>query len=82
MLYGTKLPDLVMNENNEWVSGPSLKIVGSMWRAIWVPIWFVLLYVAATGWTNYVDPMCARWTASLEKYVALESEKADHILVK
>jgi peptidoglycan/LPS O-acetylase OafA/YrhL len=68
-LYGITLPAPVQDEKHEWRPGPNLKLRGPLVQAICIPPWLLLLYALAHLWTKYVDPLCARWTAAIEKYV-------------
>lgn len=75
MLFGIHLPADVRNDAGEMVRGPPLHMVGVGGQFVAVAAWFVLLYGLANWWTVWVDPMCARWTAALEKLVFDEGEK-------
>jgi len=68
-LYGITLPAPTQDDKHEWHPGPKLKLRGPLVQIICIPPWFVLLYSLAHLWTEYVDPVCARWTVAIEKYV-------------
>lgn len=74
--YGTKVPAPVQDDKMEWHPGPDLKMRGPFVQAICYPLWFLLLYSLAHLWIEYVDPLCARWTVAIEKYVLATHEKA------
>jgi len=75
LLFGTRLPLDVSDEAGQQVPGAPLKIRGVPGQVIALSTWFVLLYALANRWTVWVDPICARWTARLEKLV-FEEEKS------
>ncbi|KAK8139022.1 hypothetical protein PG984_002402 [Apiospora sp. TS-2023a] len=68
MVYGTRLPADVQNENGDWVPG-QLKFPGAHKLLIWLPLWVPLNYFVANLWTSYVDPWCARVTEQIISYV-------------
>jgi len=74
--YGITIPAPVQNEKLEWRPGPNLKLRGPWVQIICYPPWFLLLYSLAHLWIEYVDPLCARWTVAIEKYVWATNEKA------
>jgi hypothetical protein len=74
--YGVTIPPPVQDEKFEWHAGPNLKMRGPLVQIICYPLWFVLLYSLAHLWGEYVDPLCARWTAAIERYVLANREKA------
>lgn len=77
-MYGITLPDKVEREVDghlQLVNGPNLKSRGPVYLALCMPPFFALLYFIANLWTSHVDPMCARWTAWLERVSFNESEK-------
>jgi peptidoglycan/LPS O-acetylase OafA/YrhL len=74
--YGVGLPQSVQVEEGKWIPGPNLTMKGPLVRAFWTPLWFGLLYVLAGVWTRVIDPLCARWTLDIERYVFAENEKA------
>ncbi len=84
LLWGISPNPPTQNDKGEMVPGPALVIKSPWLIAFWLPPFFVLLYVIANFWMQYVDPVCARWTQSFEKYVSEGSsgEKGNHILVK
>jgi len=75
MLFGVKLPQDVRNQAGEIVAGAPLKMTGPVGQVVAVSVWFVLLYTLADRWTAYIDPMCLRWIAKLEKMVFVKGEK-------
>lgn len=76
-VFGTSLPKPFQDENGIWQAGPYLKVKSYPLLCIWIPLWFVLLYSLSNLWVLYVDPMCARWTFALEKYVLAGTEKSE-----
>lgn len=68
-LYGTTMPQDFKNEKGEMQKGPKLQLRSWPYLVFWIPIWFVAMYFCADLWTKFVDPMCARWTVAIEKYV-------------
>lgn len=83
MLYGIALPAMVKNDRDEMVPGPPLRVAGPLRSAFCLPIWFVIMYAVANLWTRYVDPVCARWTGMLERYVFVDTEKPEYeVLLK
>lgn len=68
MVYGTRLPADVQNENGDWVPG-KLHFPGGYKLMIWLPLWVPLNYFVANLWTTYVDPWCANFTEQLVSYV-------------
>lgn len=75
MLFGVRLPEEVVNEAGDMVPGPPLQMIGVGGQVVAIAVWFVLLYGLANWWTVWVDPVCARWTARLEKLCCDEGEK-------
>ena len=77
-MYGIHVPAKVQKEvegKMEWVKGPALKNSGYGAMAVFIPLWFIMLYYLADLWTKHVDPLCAKWTAWFEKVTLNESEK-------
>lgn len=50
---------------------------GNAVMAISIPIWLLIVYAAAYGWTNYVDPQCASATRWLVKRATAEQKDED-----
>ncbi|KAH8689035.1 acyltransferase family-domain-containing protein [Talaromyces proteolyticus] len=49
--------------------------------AVGIPCWLVLLYGCASLWTSYVDPVCAKITAKIEKqFFDEEDEKGPELI--
>lgn len=69
MYFGFSVPADVPGEDGKMVPGPNLTICGRARYFFWMPIWFVILYWVAHLWTKHVDPMCARLTERLVRYV-------------
>jgi hypothetical protein len=69
MYFGFSLPADVVKEDGKVEPGPSLKICGSLRWYFWLPIWFIGLYWLANLWTKHVDPLCARLTEKMVRYV-------------
>jgi hypothetical protein len=82
LVYGLRLPHMVQNEKGEMVMEPQLAPKGSGYIALFTPIWFIFLYGMANLWTGYVDPLCARWTYKLEKFVFQEADRKEGVLGK
>ena len=74
-VYGVTLPQAFQDENGTWQAGPHLTMRGPLVVALWLPLWFILLYSLANLWVMFVDPVCARWTLAMEKYVLPENGK-------
>lgn len=74
MIYGwTGEPfEVIENEQGDliyrWLPRGSATVF-----TISIPIWFGMVYLVAYLWTKYVDSLCARITASMERYM-FESE--------
>jgi hypothetical protein len=68
-MYGISVPAPVQNDKHEWQPGPKLTSRGPLVMTICIVPWFLLLYSLAYLWIEHVDPLCARWTAAIEKYV-------------
>jgi len=68
-LFGITIPAPIQDEKFEWHPGPNLTIRGPLVQVICIPLWFLLLYSLAHLWVQYIDPLCARWTVAIEKYV-------------
>jgi peptidoglycan/LPS O-acetylase OafA/YrhL len=68
-VYGVTLPVDTKDENGQVRAGEKLHLKSWPHLVFWIPIWFVAMYACANLWTRYVDPMCARWTVAIEKYV-------------
>ncbi|PYH42732.1 acyltransferase family protein [Aspergillus saccharolyticus JOP 1030-1] len=82
MLYGiTGQPwEETVDENGQTVLPPWLPIRPPWVVALCIPLWIGLVYLVASLWTAYVDPLCARLTAWLEKKVFDEQdEKASEL---
>ncbi|KAI9743254.1 MAG: hypothetical protein M1818_003100 [Claussenomyces sp. TS43310] len=77
MMYGGSVPPDVQNDEGQWVHGPPLELKSTVREIFCVPIWFVMLYGVAHLWTTYVDPMCARWTAAIERYAVGQEENKE-----
>ncbi|KAI9052587.1 hypothetical protein LZ554_003930 [Drepanopeziza brunnea f. sp. 'monogermtubi'] len=80
MYFGIKTPPDVQGADGKMVPGPNLKICGRVRWYFWMPIWFVMLYWVAYLWTKHVDPLFAKMTEGLVRYVfedqpAPDSEK-------
>lgn len=75
-LFGMTVPPPFQDDKQEWHPGPKLEIRGLLVRVICYPLWFLLLYSLAYLWTEYIDPVCARWTVAIEKYVVGSGEKS------
>jgi len=69
MYFGFKVPADIRHEDGHVTPGPPLTICGRARWYFWLPIWFVMLYWIANLWTKYVDPLCARITERLVRYV-------------
>jgi Acyltransferase family len=74
MLFGIHTPGDIIHEDGKIEPGPPLKICGRARWYFWLPIWFLILYWVANMWTKYVDPLCARVTEMLVKYVFEEPQ--------
>lgn len=74
MYFGIKVPADVKHEDGHVTPGPNLTICGRARWYFWLPIWFVILYWVANLWTKYVDPLCARITEKLVRYVFEEQQ--------
>jgi peptidoglycan/LPS O-acetylase OafA/YrhL len=74
-LFGMTVQAPVQDDHLEWHPGPNLEMRGPIVGVICIPLWFLLLYSLAHLWTEYVDPLCARWTVAIEKYVWANHEK-------
>ncbi|KAG4438039.1 hypothetical protein IFR05_006498 [Cadophora sp. M221] len=69
MYFGFQVPADIKHEDGHVTPGPALKICGRARWYFWLPIWFVILYWVANLWTKYVDPLCARITERMVRYV-------------
>jgi transcription initiation factor TFIID subunit 11 len=64
------------NRHKEARLAMKLELRGPLVIAFVLPLWFALMYSCAAMWTRWVDPMFARWTQQIERYVTgAESEK-------
>jgi len=78
-MFGITVPAQVEQEvegHMEIVDGPFLPSRPAIYEAVFIPMFFVLLYALANLWTAHVDPLCARWTAWFERYTFNETEKS------
>lgn len=67
--YGITMPQDFKNEKGEMQHGPKLTLKPWPYLVFWIPIWFVAMYSTASMWTKYVDPVCAKWSLAIERYV-------------
>ncbi|PKS04898.1 hypothetical protein jhhlp_008262 [Lomentospora prolificans] len=74
MLFGLKVPEDHQNEEGNMVATHFDQPTG-LQLLICTAFWLPLNYVAAYGWTTYVDPWCARVTEKLVGYVKEEDEQ-------
>jgi hypothetical protein len=75
-LYGVTLPVPTQDDEGKWHAGPNLEMKGYLVQVFWIPVWFVLLYCLGNLWQNHIDPMCARWTVAIERYVFMDNDKS------
>jgi hypothetical protein len=77
-MFGVTVPAQVEEEvegHMEVVDAADLQSRPAVYEALFIPVFFVLLYALANLWTAHVDPLCARWTAWLERCTFRETEK-------
>ncbi|KAI0123570.1 acyltransferase family-domain-containing protein [Xylariales sp. AK1849] len=80
MVYGTRLPADIINDNGEAVPG-QLHFPGGYRLLMWLPIWIPLNYGVALMWTTYVDPWCAQITEQVVGHVKESFDEKEGILL-